>query len=335
MALSLRHGAEGNPAMWRVLIKAAISIALMWLLLSRQKSAAILGQLGGINLGALLAAIVLSAALVVALSLRWSAILGTLSSPRGLSTTLPMVFTGLFFSQVLPSSIGGDVARMWLARNGGIRLSVAVSSVMVDRLSGLLPLLVLATAALPALFEVDPGRSVTGGTMLVLVAAYCGFAVALMLDQAPTALDRFKLVRGFRRIAVDARATLLRPRVAAKVLGYSFLNQFGNVLVVFILAQGLRLNVSAPACLFVVPLANLVQTVPISIAGWGVREGFFVAGFGLFGVAASDALALSVAFGVIGIAISLPGGVLWLKQKREGKEPSLTRPHEPAEISPS
>lgn len=309
--------------MWRVVVKAGISITLICVLLWHQDLAALCRQMSGIDRGLLLGAIGLSAALTVAVSLRWSAILDAVGSPQGLRTTLPLVFIGLFFSQLLPSGIGGDVARMWLARSKGLRLSVAVSSVMVDRLSGLLALLILVTAAVPELFHAAVDTSVTGATMLLLLAGYSGFAITLVLDRAPKALDRFKVVRGLRQLAVDARATLLRPTAALRVLGYSFVNQAGTVLVIFVLAKGLALPLSVTACLFVVPLANLFQTLPISIAGWGVRESFFVMGFGLFGVLPRDALALSVVFGFIGVMISLPGSVLWLIQKRAGHEPSL------------
>jgi glycosyltransferase 2 family protein len=74
------------------------------------------------------------------------------------------------------------------------------------------------------------------------------------------------------------------------------------------------------------PLSNLVQAVPISIAGWGVREGFFVAAFGLTGVAAPHALAVSILFGLINLLISLPGGAVW-----HNAEPRDTRAAKEAE----
>lgn len=65
---------------------------------------------------------------------------------------------------------------------------------------------------------------------------------------------------------------------------------------------------------------NLLQALPISIAGWGVREGSFVAGFGLFGIPSKDALLLSILFGFILLLASAPGSVLWLLQKRQANE---------------
>ncbi|HEC14310.1 MAG TPA: UPF0104 family protein, partial [Rhodospirillales bacterium] len=88
----------------------------------------------------------------------------------------------------------------------------------------------------------------------------------------------------------------------------------------FVLALGLGLDVTFVDCLVLFPPVLLVTTLPISIAGWGVREGAMVAAFGLVGVPAEGALVLSILFGLLSIAISLPGGVIWLmSQDRKEK----------------
>jgi len=54
---------------------------------------------------------------------------------------------------------------------------------------------------------------------------------------------------------------------------------------------------------------------PISFAGWGVREGATIVGLGLLGIAATDALAVSVAFGCLQLVLGVPGGALWLARR--------------------
>lgn len=309
--------------MWRVAVKVAISVLLLWLLLRHQDLGVLRGELMQLDDRMLAVATLLYAALTPVLALRWSAVLAALRSPLGVRSSFPIVMIGLFFSQMLPSGVGGDVARAWLARNAGLPLPVAVSSVLVDRLAGVLALFVAVTAGLPALLQIPAGSAVTGATVLVLIGGYAALGGALLLDRLPPGLDRFKLVRGLRRFAVDCRAALLRLRFLLPVLGYSLINQFGLVLVIFVLARALGLSVGIMACLLVVPLSNLVQILPISIAGWGVREGFLVAAFGLFGVAAEKAFTLSVIFGLLTILISLPGGVIWIARKRAGADADI------------
>ena len=304
--------------MWRAIAKLAVSALLLWLLLRHQNLAALRSELAQIDYRMLIVAALVYAALTPALALRWSAVLAALGRPFGFRHSFPIVMIGLFFSQMLPSGVGGDVARAWLARNAGLPLPVAVSSVLVERLAGVLALFVVVTTGLPALLQIPAGAAVTRATLLVLTAGYAGLGCAFLLDRLPAALDRFKLVRGLRQFAVDCRATLLAPRSAVPVLGFSFANQLGVVLVIFVLGQALGLSVGIVACLLIVPLSNLVQVLPISIAGWGVREGFLVAAFGMFGVAAEKAFALSVIFGLLTIVISLPGGVIWIVRRRAG-----------------
>jgi uncharacterized membrane protein YbhN (UPF0104 family) len=56
----------------------------------------------------------------------------------------------------------------------------------------------------------------------------------------------------------------------------------------------------------------LVSMAPISLAGWGVREGAMIVGLGLAGIVPADALAVSVAYGLLQLALGLLGGALWL-----------------------
>jgi len=64
----------------------------------------------------------------------------------------------------------------------------------------------------------------------------------------------------------------------------------------------------------------LVSMIPISFGGWGVREGAMVVFFGLVGVPAADALAMSILFGLAALVAGLPGGVLWVVQRRAQPE---------------
>jgi glycosyltransferase 2 family protein len=301
--------------MWRLALKGAISAALLGLLLRHRDIGALAAQMEAVGPAALLGGAVLVASGATLLAARWSVILGALGASRGLGVTVPLLLVGRFFGQVLPSNIGGDVVRIWLACKAGLTPAVSISSVMADRLIGLLTVLLLVTAEMPAVVRMSPGSAVIGGLALLLIAGYGGCLVALVLDRLPARLARFRIVRGFRQFARDLRAILLRPRPAALAILCGGLCQVCDSLAVFTLAQGLGLAVGFADCLVIVPLANLVQAVPISIGGWGVREGFFVAAFGMTGLAAPDALAVSILLGLVNLVVSLPGGVLWLRQK--------------------
>ena len=64
-------------------------------------------------------------------------------------------------------------------------------------------------------------------------------------------------------------------------------------------------------CVLLVPPVILITVVPVSIAGWGVREGAMVVAFGFLNVPANAAFAVSVLFGLTLAVASLPGSLFW------------------------
>ncbi len=99
-----------------------------------------------------------------------------------------------------------------------------------------------------------------------------------------------------------------------------------TIATVTLFARGTGISLSFFNCLLIVPTVMLVTTIPISIAGWGVRESAMVAGFGLIGMAPGDALALSVLYGLFTILIALPGGVVWLVTRPRGRPENVAAP---------
>jgi uncharacterized membrane protein YbhN (UPF0104 family) len=90
-------------------------------------------------------------------------------------------------------------------------------------------------------------------------------------------------------------------------------------IVMWMIGLGLNLGMSLADCMVLTPLIVLAAMLPISLGGWGVREGAAILLFGLVGLTRSDALALSVVFGLCTVAVSLPGSVLWFVQDRAGE----------------
>lgn len=304
--------------MHRYLVKLAISALLIWLLVRNRDLGGLAREMLAVEPLALVAAAAGLFALLVPQALRWSVVLRAMGHPRGLRVSLPLTMIGLFFSQTLPTSIGGDGMRAWELHRDGLAMSSAVSSVLIDRAAGLLGICVLVTATLPLLLGIVPNPAVETGVGLLLAAGYGGVAIAMLLDRLPESLRRFKVVRGFAALSTSLRAVILAPRPALAALGASLVYQLGAVAVVFALARGIGIPVAPAACLVIVPLANLSALLPISIAGWGVREGAFVAGFGFVGVAAADAIAVSVLFGLLTMLVGMSGGLVWLLRRRPG-----------------
>ena len=86
-------------------------------------------------------------------------------------------------------------------------------------------------------------------------------------------------------------------------------------LAVFLIARSLALDIDVLTCLVLVPPVILLTILPISMAGWGVRELGMISALGYAGVASADALLISLTLGVFVVLLSLPGGWIWLAKK--------------------
>ncbi len=114
-----------------------------------------------------------------------------------------------------------------------------------------------------------------------------------------------ELTSDARRLVANPGRTLIITAIAVFVHGLS-------ASTVYVLARGFLIDVTWLECLLLVPTVILVMVLPISIAGWGLREGAMVSAFALVGVSVEDALVLSLGFGFATVVVGLPGAFIWL-----------------------
>jgi uncharacterized membrane protein YbhN (UPF0104 family) len=236
---------------------------------------------------------------------------------RPFRITFPIVLIGYFFNLTLVSAVGGDAIRMWEIHRTGLPPAAAFNSVTIDRLMQYLAHILIVVVVLPASFRLVSDPLLRHGVLLLIAATMLGFCVGMLLDRVPLPSGLRRVAKVLGQFSVDLRRVLLAPKPAAVAILLGLCNQAGVTLVVIILAAGLGLPITWLQCAVVVPLSMLATALPVSIGGWGVREGAFVTGFGLLGIAAPDALALSVLFGLLNMAVRLPGGILWLTMSRD------------------
>lgn len=298
--------------MAKLLLKLAVSVALIALLLRGQDTSALLDDLAAVRGDGLVIAVAILALLSVVQAWRWIVVLRAIGKTVSFRQSWQILMIGLFFNQTLPSAIGGDAVRMWRAYKLGIGAAPAVHSIMLDRLTALAALLVMAAVGLPVIFTLLEGNLGRWAVPAIVVAGTGGFAVLLGFDRLPSALFRWRATRALAELSADSRRLFLRARYALPSIGISIFIQVSVALVVLVLARALGAEVSWIDCLILMPPVLLISMAPISIAGWGVREGAMVTAFGLVGMAPETAFALSVLFGLVTMAVSLPGGLVWL-----------------------
>ncbi|HEY0302720.1 MAG TPA: lysylphosphatidylglycerol synthase transmembrane domain-containing protein, partial [Rhizomicrobium sp.] len=215
--------------------------------------------------------------------------------------------------QVLPSTVGGDAARIWLLARGGGGWANAAYSVLIDRIAGVFALAVIVIACLPwtlALVQ-DP----VAQAILILIGggAVAGAVVFIMIGflRLPI-LERFAPTRHLVAVSRIARRICQSTSSAGAIGALSLAIHFLTITSIWCLAQSVAASASYAVLTFVIPPVILIATVPISIAGWGLREGSMIAAFTFAGLAAGDGLIVSVLFGLTGFAIGTIGGIVWI-----------------------
>ena len=297
------------------LLKIAVSIGLLAWLLRSLDMAAVAAVLGDLPAAAIAVGVVLMLVQIAVLGLRWAMVMAAIETPIQLGKALPITFIGIFFNQVLPTSFGGDGMRMWQAYRLGIDSKAAVIGVLLERVSGLFGLVVLAVLGVAYLGSDIDNQAIRFGLLATLPLAIAGVLALTALDRLPERWRRLPGLTEAARLARDSRRVFLAPAKALPLLLLSMLSHGLAAAAIYAFAVGLRLELPFPTCVALFSAVILVTAIPISFAGWGLREGAMVALFAFAGLGADTALALSLAFGMTYLVASLPGCALWLMPK--------------------
>lgn len=257
---------------------------------------------------------------------RWRAIQNAIGAPLSYFKSLKFFYIGMFFNQTLPSSVGGDAVRMYLTYRDGLDLRGAINGVMLERMAAMVGLILLVDVAQSLYMEqLDAATKawILPAMVIITLVMIGGLCFLMFLDRLPPKFKQWKLFRGLGHLAGDTRKVFLSPKPAVVVTLWGIVTQLNISFVVFLLAMSLSLDVTMFDCLALVPPVLLITTIPISIGGWGVREGAMVSAFALAGVPAEGALVLSLMVGLVSMGVSLPGGLVWLASRTKGETISL------------
>jgi uncharacterized membrane protein YbhN (UPF0104 family) len=295
------------------LLKAGISVLLLYLSLRRVDLAGVEQRLAALDVR-WIAFMALVLAVQAALNaVRWREIVIICGARMDTVTALRFTFIGQFFSQVLPSTVGGDAARIWLtAREARAGWPTAIYSVLIDRVVGVTVLASLVAICLPWTLQLvhDPVAQI--GLMLIGVGAL--FAAAVFLILGSPGLWLMQRWAATRHLATASQLgwRLCRSAAGARVAVIAFAVHFLTVFAAWGAARAAHAPVDLVQTLFLVLPVVLLSSVPVSIAGWGVRESAMVLAFSYAGLEAADGLIVSLLFGAVNLGIGAIGGLVWI-----------------------
>ena len=294
-------------------IKILISVALLYLALSKVNLFELASRINVSSLGWLALAVAATLLQLLVGVLRWREVSDACRAPLALGQAIRFNLIGTFFNQTLPSSIGGDAVRLWLVARDGAGWRAATYSIFVDRAIGLIALAIIIVASLPWSYELigDPnGRAALALVDFAALAAGLGF---LVLGALPWPwLKHWWATHHLHACAVIADRVLFSRDRGPKVAILSLFVHVLTVTIAWCVVQSIAAPVSFGQTFQLIPPVMLITMLPISIAGWGVREATMGLAFGYAGLMTNEGVNISLLFGAVSFVVGAFGGLVWV-----------------------
>jgi len=217
------------------------------------------------------------------------------------------ILIGYFFNQITPLGLGGDVTKiLWLKNINKSNLNLAINSVIFDRLIALISISLIIAFNFPFLYFISKGSNYT--------FHYFSFAILLIL----LSLFSFKFLNKikplFFLVYIDKEINkILNDKVYFfKTIIISTIIHISTCVIFYLLSIGLDIQLSFSQSIILVPIVILLSNIPLTIGGWGLREGASIYILQIVNISTSEALTLSVSFGILSIFMGLLSGFMWI-----------------------
>jgi glycosyltransferase 2 family protein len=289
-------------------LAAVVLAAVIW----RLGSGPLLDGVRALDARALLAAAAIFLLTTVCCAWRWTIVARGLGVCISLPAAVAAYYRCLFLNVMLPSGVAGDVHRGVMHGREVHDVGLALRAVVWERTAGQIVQVVLTISVLFVL--PSPLRSSMPFVAAALVTT--AVVVALVVRAQPRRRSRWERLRN--AVVADIRGGLLRKGALPAVALLSTVAVLGHAATFLIAARAV--GVTAPLSTLL-PLAfiSLMAMVLPSIGGWGPREGVTAWVFSAAALGADRGAATAIAYGVMVLAATLPGGLVlvaeWLHRR--------------------
>jgi glycosyltransferase 2 family protein len=293
-------------------IKILVSAALLYLALRKANFSDLVSRLTVESAGWIGLAIATTLLQIFVGALRWREISADCGAPLSTMQATRFNMIGAFFNQTLPSSIGGDAVRLWLVgRSAGWR--AATYSIFVDRAIGLIALAIMIVASLPWSYRLIGDANGRAALLLIDLAALAGGAGFLLLGRLQWPwLRSWWGTHHLHACSVIANRAIFSRDHGPKIAILSMLVHILAVVIAWCVVQSIAAPVLFGQIFQLIPPVMLITMLPISIAGWGVREATMGMAFGYAGLMTAEGVNVSLLFGAVYFIVGAVGGLVWI-----------------------
>jgi glycosyltransferase 2 family protein len=319
---------------WSWIARTAVALGAIALFCHNTNWRDVADRLRGMNLWCFAIVVVTFATAQIIQAFRWRLLLRTQSIQISMLTVIKLYYLGLYYNNVMPGSVGGDLLKAWYVMKHTDRRFEGALSVVVDRVIGLATTLMIAAVAAVYILrargrlvmqEGSPQGGLTqrsseglSSGLLWIGAAVVVLFLALLLHPRSRAWLKgiaAHLAANWRIwVAKAVRAAVVYSSKPLTIVWTVLLTALGQGIVVvafWYLGDQLGIQVGLEYYLLIFPASWVLGAVPISIAGLGVTEGTMVAMFVILAGADKDAAkALAICQRLVWVLASLPGGLI-------------------------
>ncbi|WP_415922570.1 lysylphosphatidylglycerol synthase transmembrane domain-containing protein [Tateyamaria sp. SN6-1] len=277
-------------------IKFAVSVLCLAALLWWVDASSVFAMLQGVDVAWIAMGLLAITISTVAMAHRWQVVASAFDVQITYRVALREYYLAQLVNMALPGGVAGDVTRAVRTRHQA-DLTRAAQSVMAERLLGQIAMVGFMSVGF-ALALLRPGGPDWGLVAWLVLAVVVGcVAVAAAISQTDTATGRF--------LTVTLR-TMRQPVIAL----HGTLTTISLVIAFYCCARALDVTIPTAGWFTLIPLILCAMLVPLSIGGWGWREGAAAALFPIIGAPASAGVAVGITYGLVVLLAALPAAFI-------------------------
>ena len=301
-----------------LIIKYSVSIGLILFLLLNADVKSLLSAVSQTDIFLFIFAVSIGFLTILIRSYKWQLLLKIQGAGLSLRYIVAVTFMSLFFNNFAPGSLGGDAFRVHKTMNNSNFKLGAVSSIIMERLTGLVMLFFMVLSfGLCNLFMAKP--FLTGDQFFLLIIYGIGFLfiayvlyIVLIRTHKLALLSKFpKIVQLMQDFKQSINVHKNHKKVILSCLGLSFIFFIANTIAMYFFALSANQRINFLQLAFAVPLIAFISLIPISVNGIGLQEGAFFLFFDKIGIDSESALLIALLPRIAMFIFSLVGAIIY------------------------
>jgi glycosyltransferase 2 family protein len=272
-------------------------------------------KLATMDSGMLLIGIIVGLFCVIISAYQWQCLLAGERIHIDLRKLVNLYLVGMAFNHFLPTGMGGDIVKAYYVGKEGQNVSGSASAVIMSRVTGFFGMMFVSLPAIIVWHTIFAPSLITCFLLSCLAICTALGGTLLLVTLLPKLTDKWikiGIVELVIKMGQTLRTSCTRPRFIYKAILFGILFHLSAALNYYCYAKILDVPVSINFYMVAIPFASLVSFLPVSLNGYGLREGALVAIFTTAHVSASLVLLTALLIDVQALLFGAIGGLIYI-----------------------